>query len=91
MDRGLPALACYFWLIATIILIRWRRHKILLAKDDIIGAGLALGVCLAVSGFFISSFFNYNFGDSEILMILLGLVGMTEMDECPDGQGQTSR
>ncbi len=91
MDRGLPALACYFWLIATIILARWRRHKTLLAKDDIIGAGLTLGVCLAVSGFFISSFFNYNFGDSEILMILLGLVGMTEMDECSDGQGQTSR
>ncbi len=77
MDRGLPALACYIWMIAAILISTWRNHKRTESEDDIFRQSLPLGVFGAVTGFSISSLTNYNFGDSEALMMLLFVVGMS--------------
>jgi O-antigen ligase len=67
-ERGLPALAIWIWFIALLVLGLWKsltqgRHRML--------AAAALG---AVSSMLIAGLFEYNFGDSEFLMLFLVLV-----------------
>jgi putative inorganic carbon (hco3(-)) transporter len=67
-ERGLPALASWLWFVITaavglVRLLRHSRHRTLAA------AGLgSLAAALA------AGFFEYNFGDSEFLMLLLTLI-----------------
>jgi O-antigen ligase len=77
LDRGLPALAAYGWLIAaTLWMARraWRRAR---ETGDALAQSLHLGVFGALLGFSLSSLANYNFGDSEALMLLLFVVGLS--------------
>ncbi len=69
MDRGLPALMCLGWLMVGMMLMCWRNYK---ASKS----GVALGTMAAIIGFTLSSFFNYNFGDSEVVLLLLFFVGL---------------
>jgi O-Antigen ligase/PDZ domain len=69
MDRGLPALFCLGWFLFSIGWMSWRSYK---ETKSV----LALGTLAAVIGFSLSSFFNYNFGDSEVVLLLLFLVGL---------------
>jgi hypothetical protein len=71
MDRGLPALACYFWLIAAMLTMSWRGYRRAGESGDGVAEGTCLGCFGALIGFTLSSFTNYNFGDSETLMLLL--------------------
>jgi hypothetical protein len=71
LDRGLPALACYFWLMAVMVVTAWRGYKMLAAREDLRGSALALGATGALIGFAAGSLVNYNFGDSEVVMLLL--------------------
>jgi hypothetical protein len=75
LDRGLPALGCYVWLIVTMVGFAWRGYK-LQETDGPFAAGLGLGVFGALGGFTASSLANYNFGDSETLLLLLLLLGL---------------
>ncbi len=77
MDRGLPALGCYVWLIAAMMIMTWRGYKRAREGDDNFYEGLTLGAFGALIGFSISSLTNYNLGDSETLMMLLCLVGLS--------------
>jgi O-antigen ligase/polysaccharide polymerase Wzy-like membrane protein len=74
MDRGLPALASYIWLMAAIILVLWRGYRI--AIGDEFSQSLMLGALGALIGFSVSSLTNYNFGDSEVLMLLLLILSL---------------
>jgi hypothetical protein len=76
LDRGLPALGCYVWLMATALGLAWRSYKRLPAGGRPFPAGLRLGVFGALSGFTASSLANYNFGDSETLLLLLLLISL---------------
>ena len=79
MDRGLPALVCYGWLIAAMLLAAARSFKQksqLEYQAGLFASSLPLGVFGAVVGFSLSSLTNYNFGDSEALMMLLFVVGL---------------
>ncbi|MEO6726858.1 MAG: O-antigen ligase family protein [Blastocatellia bacterium] len=76
MDRGLPALACYCWLIAAMLIVAWRGFKRANQESNIFNASLMLGAFGALIGFSLSSLTNYNFGDSEVLMLLLFIVGL---------------
>jgi hypothetical protein len=76
MDRGLPAVGCYVWLIAMMLIAAWRSHKHAKEKGDVFDESLTLGVFGAITGFSLSSLTNYNFGDSEALMMLLFIVGL---------------
>ncbi len=69
MDRGLPALFCLGWFLFGIGLMCWRKYK----EDK---SALALGTLAALIGFSLSSLFNYNFGDSEVVLLLLFFVGL---------------
>jgi putative inorganic carbon (hco3(-)) transporter len=67
-ERGLPALAAWLWFVITaaaglIKLLRRSRHRTLAA------AGLGSLVAALAAGFF-----EYNFGDSEFLMLLLTMI-----------------
>jgi O-antigen ligase len=67
-ERGLPALAIWIWLLATVVVDLWRRfhrsrHRFLPA------AALA-----AVAGMLTAGLFEHNFGDSEFLMLFLVLL-----------------
>lgn len=76
MDRGLPALGCYVWLIAAMLIAAWRGYKQAKLGEDIFNEGLMLGAFGAVLGFSLSSLTNYNFGDSEALTMLLFVIGL---------------
>ncbi len=69
MERGLPALGCYLWLLFTIGVLTWRGWR---EKND----GVCLGALAALLGFSLSSLVNYNFGDSEVVLLLLFIVGL---------------
>ena len=78
MERGLPALGCYLWLMIALGWWLWRSYKS--ANNP-----LALGALAALLGFSISSLVNYNFGDSEVVMLLLFIVALAikKRDEQP--------
>ena len=79
MERGLPALVCYGWLIAALLLATARSFKQKSQPETQAGlfsASLPLGVFGAVIGFSLSSLINYNFGDSEALTMLLFVIGL---------------
>jgi O-antigen ligase len=67
-ERGLPALAVWLWFIVIATRDLWRQLRSGPAKA-LAGAGLAAVVSMIVAGFF-----EYNFGDSEFLMLFLGLI-----------------
>jgi hypothetical protein len=76
MERGLLALICYFWLMATMTVMAWRNYRRAKMRSEDFGESLTLGAFGALIGFSISSLANYNFGDSEVLMMLLLTVGL---------------
>lgn len=75
LDRGLPALGCLIWMGLTTWIHFRRRQQLALARGDRLAAGMAAGALAALAGFSLSALTNYNFGDSETLMQLLGVLG----------------
>lgn len=67
-ERGLPALAAWLWFVVVAFGGLWRQVRQGPAKA-VAGAGLAALVAMLVAGLF-----EYNFGDSEFLMLFLGLI-----------------
>jgi O-antigen ligase len=67
-ERGLPALAVWLWFVIVALrdLLGQLRHG---PAQSIAAAGLA-----AVVGMLAAGLFEYNFGDSEFLMLFLGLI-----------------
>jgi len=64
-ERGLPALAVWLWFIVTLVRDTWRRFKD--GSDRFIPAAtLAATTAMLTAGLF-----EYNFGDSEFLMLFL--------------------
>jgi O-antigen ligase len=67
-ERGLPALAAWLWFVAVALRDLFRQLRRGPAKV-IAGAGAASVVAMLFAGLF-----EYNFGDSEFLMLFLGLI-----------------
>ncbi|MDA1307842.1 MAG: O-antigen ligase family protein [Acidobacteria bacterium] len=67
-ERGLPALALWLWFVFVASRDLWRQLR---SGDQkaVAGAGVAAMVAMLVAGLF-----EYNFGDSEFLMLFLGLL-----------------
>jgi hypothetical protein len=93
MDRGLPALGCYLWLMAAMLALMWRGYARARKEGEVASGGLMLGAFAALIGFSASSLVNYNFGDSETLMLLLCVVGLAMAGgasrELPDAAPKT--
>jgi O-antigen ligase len=67
-ERGLPALALWLWFIVSVVVHAWRQFRS--GGDRVLAAG-ALGAVAAMLG---AGMFEYNFGDSEFLMLFLVLI-----------------
>ena len=67
-ERGLPALAAWLWFIAVAVRDLWRRFR---ASET---PSLAAAAIASVAAMLAAGFFEYNFGDSEFLMLLLVLI-----------------
>ncbi len=67
-ERGLPALAVWVWFVATVSRGLWRRLRRTRYP------ALAAGGLAAVAAMLAAGLFEYNFGDSEFLMLFLVLV-----------------
>ena len=67
-ERGLPALALWVWFVAAAIASLGRRFR-QPATRPLAAAGLA-----AIASMLAAGMFEYNFGDSEFLMLLLVLI-----------------
>jgi putative inorganic carbon (hco3(-)) transporter len=67
-ERGLPALAVWLWFVVALVAGLWRLRRA--GRDQMLAAmGLA-----SVAGMLAAGLFEYNFGDSEFLMLFLVLV-----------------
>ena len=77
MERGIPALLCAAWLMAAAMLMAWDACQRARERQDPFRESLNLGTLGALVGFSVSSLTNYNFGDSEVLMLLLFIVGLS--------------
>lgn len=69
-ERGLPALGLWLWFVVTAGASLWRQLMRGPAKG-IAAAGVAGLVAMVVAGLF-----EYNFGDSEFLILFLGLLAL---------------
>ena len=67
-ERGLPALALWVWFIVAVVIDLLRRIR-QPEQRTLAAAGLA-----AVAAMLAAGMFEYNFGDSEFLMLLLVLI-----------------
>jgi hypothetical protein len=83
LDRGLPALGCYMWMIGVMLLTVWRDARRALDEGDVLQAGISLGCFGAIAGFSASSLVNYNFGDAEVLLLLLLVFALSLVARIP--------
>jgi O-antigen ligase len=67
-ERGLPCLVWWLWLIAAALADCWRE-----ARRGESASGAALAVLAAVMA---AGLFEYNFGDSEVLMFVLLVIAL---------------
>ena len=67
-ERGLPALALWIWFVVAALVELARQLQRRMAPA-VAAAGVA-----AVAGMLAAGLFEYNFGDSEFLMLFLGLI-----------------
>jgi O-antigen ligase len=66
-ERGLPALAIWLWFVVALIRDLWKRFTA--GQRALAASALATVVALLIAGLF-----EYNFGDSEVLMLFLIIV-----------------
>ena len=74
-DRGLPALAVWLWMMIAFWLYIARGERAARDQSDTNAYGVLLGVLGALTAFLVSSLANYNYGDSEVVMLFWFLVG----------------
>jgi O-antigen ligase len=74
-DRGLPGLGLWLWLMYVFWRLAAQTEKKVRGESPAI-RGLALGVIGALAGFLLSSLVNYNFGDSEVALLLWWMMGV---------------
>lgn len=74
-DRGLPALLFWLWLMYVFWKLALRAQRTWRETGDAAAHGLALGLAGALAGFLASSLVNYNFGDSEVALMVWWMMG----------------
>jgi O-antigen ligase len=69
-ERGLPGLAFFGWWTALALAVALRAWRTASANDDP-ASGAALGALATLVAVFVAGLFEYNLGDSEVLMLVL--------------------
>ena len=84
LERGIPALLLWLALLGTYaftLLRLFRKLKDAAGESELVGGwidrGLVLGALGGLIGFFVSGIVHYNWGDSEVVMLLYFLMGLT--------------
>ncbi len=72
---GIVGVLSFLWLIFTIFKILFQSIKKL--KDDPVYSGISWGITAVFIAFIVTGLFEYNFFDSEIIMIIFMLIGGT--------------
>ena len=75
LERGVPALLAWLALMAIYARTLWRLRKRIPA-DHWIERGTVLGALGGLVGFMISGIVHYNWGDSEVVMIVYAIMGL---------------
>lgn len=75
-DRGLPALGLWLWLMYVFWRTASRAERNARSGSDPAAHGVALGIIGAIAGFLASSLVNYNFGDSEVALLVWWTMGV---------------
>jgi O-antigen ligase len=75
-ERGLPALALWLWFIVALMRDLWMRFKH--GQRELAATAMATVVALLTAGLF-----EYNFGDSEVLMLFLTIVTLPAAADRP--------
>jgi hypothetical protein len=71
-ERGLLCLAAFLWLIGAIYV-----HLVQMLKtSDEATRWAAVSAISALTGFLVAGLFEYNFGDSEVLLLLLFILSV---------------
>lgn len=81
LERGIPALICFGWWFGSYLLLLWRLTGPRASPMDWVTRGIGLGIFGGTIGFLISSLVHYNFGDSEVIMIVYFLMGISVVVE----------
>lgn len=76
LERGVPALLCLIWWFTVYLRLLWRLTGERLMSWDWISRGVLVGMLGGTIGFLTSSLVHYNFGDSEVIMIVYFLMGV---------------
>ena len=84
-ERGLPALAVWLWFVAAAGFSAWR-HLRARGASSVAAAGLAAVISMLAAGMF-----EYNFGDSEFLMLFLGLITLPHVAARPAAPSAEAR
>jgi len=76
LERGVPALVVWLILLGTYARILWRlRRRVPLENWS--ERGIVLGALGGLTGFMLSGFVHYNWGDSEVVMIFYLIMGLS--------------
>ena len=69
-ERGLPAVAVWLWFVGVVLASLWRTYRTDRDRDRVLPAA----ALAAVAAMLVAGLFEYNFGDSEFLMLFLVLI-----------------
>ncbi|PWT94377.1 MAG: hypothetical protein C5B55_02880 [Blastocatellia bacterium] len=75
-DRGLPMLVLWLWLMMSLWIEIAKTERRASDLSDTNAWGVLLGILGALTGFLMSSIVNYNYGDSEVVMLFWFLMGV---------------
>lgn len=76
LERGVPALIAWLILLGTYARTLWRLRR-RVPKENWIEKGIVLGALGGLVGFMLSGVVHYNWGDSEVVMILYLIMGFS--------------
>ncbi len=90
LERGVPAMLVWLTLLGLYARVLWRLHRSLSMPDSAavakssdrllgpwIDRAIVLGALGGLVGFFVSGLVEYNWGDSEVVMIVYLIMGLT--------------
>jgi hypothetical protein len=75
LERGIPALLVWFWLLIAYVRWLWIRLR-QVDKKCWCERGVLLGALGGSTGFFVAGWLHYNLGDSEVAMIFYFVMGL---------------
>lgn len=71
VEAGSLGLGAFLWLIISVVRLTFRRQSELSSPDAI----LTLGVCLGIISWQVAGLVEYNFGDTEVLLVFISIIG----------------